>query len=1516
MRVCADTKHVQELGSDPKAVMGRLIRIFVLIVSLTGLGAWGGNACAVTITSTTTGGLWSAATTWVGGVVPTTQNVVIATTGANAVTLGANTTFAPTLTTVPAITINAGSTLNLSTFRLRVTGVTSISGTLNVGTNTGNRFAGLVTLNAGGVWTNVAAAVDFRGGLTNNGGTFTAGTGVQTFSTAAQAIGGTSPISIAKLTVTTIALTNNGTLTVPTALAGTGSLVNSATGTLNLGGTSAITTLTANAVGNTVNYTGAAQTVKAAAYSNLGLGGSGAKTLTGVSTVGGNLTMSGTATATLASAMTVGGNLTIGATNTFGNGALALNVAGDFTQSGTFTAGAGMVTLNGGAAVQTITGTLPAALKLTVSNTGGITLTQDETLTTAIVGAVTLTSTCPTNWLLTHGGAVLKSCPPPPTVVSITRASANPATAGTAVAWTVVFSSGVTGVTAANFGFAQSGNVTGATITSVTGATTTWTVNANTGSGAGTLGLNLVNVTGIAPAMAAATFTGELYTVYPPLTCISDNFTGANNSPPNTINWDVQRVSGTFTPVIFGNRLRLADLSVNAGTRATSKNIFPFGNNVVTAEFDYWAYGGAGVGGDGIAVAFSDPNTPTIGANNPPTAGGFGGSLGYANRDSSAVPGLCNVAGFSGGWIGVGIDEYGNYTNPTECRNGGTGLIANAVAIRGSGSGAASPSASNYAYLTGTSDQGVNGVTSGTTLQAYRYRITLDSVTDQPRVWVRVELDKTGLGTSYLPLLTYDLRPQITAGMQVALPSQLQLTFTGSTGAANDYHEIDNVSVCAAVLVSVLNHIAISAPATEMTGVAVPVILTPHDASHAAMSNAGTINLSTSTGLGDWTIGSGTGTLTPGAANSGMATYVFGAGETSASLDFTYRTAGTVTLNVANVGGADLLLNTPAGEKANTITFTVPGYVFTDSACVHNIAFGAAGQTCKILNWPTHVAGLLLSNVYITTLTGGVPTRLSGTKVKTVSMQFGLSCHDPVAGAGKVPTFTATAQVFPACQANGAMPATWSTAANISFPAGSPSAGPFSFNYPDVGKVELWMQKAATTSRGASGAFVVKPGGFLLSAIQQTAAPNLANPAAADATGAKFVRAGEAFSATVTATTCAPASATCTVAGLATPNYGKEKAPESVKLTFALAPGLGLTGNPAIGGTFGAFAAGAATGTAFTWDEAGIITLTPSVASASYLGAGDVTGTISGNVGRFYPDHFDTTIVSSAGVPMACPPPALTCPSSYNGMVYSGQPFSLAVAAKSASGSVTQNYAYSATAANNFAKAVTLSAVDAKGGAVIPTAAPGGTLSANTIAAANFASGSNSAALSSPTFTFANAPTVPTDVYVRAVETAGDGVSSLRAVAVNSGEDGVKVVSGRVKVANAYGSELLPLTVQATAQYFTATGWVNSSTDSATSFAVGTIAWTSVKGPLIPGNLGVAAVTDACATNVFCNGVKRITLSNAAKLTGSADVCLSSPAFLQGTPACAAGTPGPNAGRATFGVYQGRKEFIYLRENY
>jgi len=382
---------------------------------------------------------------------------------------------------------------------------------------------------------------------------------------------------------------------------------------------------------------------------------------------------------------------------------------------------------------------------------------------------------------------------------------------------------------------------------------------------------------------------------------------------------------------------------------------------------------------------------------------------------------------------------------------------------------------------------------------------------------------------------------------------------------------------------------------------------------------------------------------------------------------------------------------------------------------------------------------------------------------------------------------------------------------------------PFTFNYSDAGQVKLHMAKAASGSlttalAGSSNAFVAKPYGFVLSDIKQTASPNLANPAAADAAGAGFVKAGEAFSATVTATTA--------IGGTAY-SFGRESTPEEVTLARALvAPSGGTAGtlaNATIAG--GSFSNGVATAANLSWDEVGIITLAPS--NSDYLGAGGVTGTTSANVGRFYPDHFDTEVTH------ACATGSFT---------YSGQPFPLKLTAKNLAGATGTNYT------GSFAKAITLSDANAATGTFSPA----------TVAAGDFANGvADLTATPSVAFSFTNKLADPATLKVRGTD--GEASSS-------GGSEGTTALrSGRLRISNHFDSEKMPLPMAVQAQYYSGKSWVLNNSDSCTNLPANAFA---LSGGISAntGVLGAVAITGG-------NGTLTLTTPNPVA-TGSADVAI------------------------------------------
>ncbi|MBO0356627.1 cadherin-like domain-containing protein [Hymenobacter sp. BT186] len=199
-----------------------------------------------------------------------------------------------------------------------------------------------------------------------------------------------------------------------------------------------------------------------------------------------------------------------------------------------------------------------------------------------------------------------------------------------------------------------------------------------------------------------------------------------------------------------------------------------------TISFEFFAYGGSGA--DGFSVFLVDEaGQPASGFR----IGASGGSLGYAQKTNApAAPGV------SRGYIGIGIDEFGNFANPTEGRNGGPGFTPDAISIRGAGDGS---SATDYPYLTGTA---LNQL--GFSLDVPTARAQSGSA-DYRRAFIDVV--PTGSGSTR----TYRITVRVQHGSVVTTtvdnvtvstpPDRLRLGFSGSTGSLTNVHEIRNLNI-------------------------------------------------------------------------------------------------------------------------------------------------------------------------------------------------------------------------------------------------------------------------------------------------------------------------------------------------------------------------------------------------------------------------------------------------------------------------------------------------------------------------------------------------------------------------------------------------------------------------------------------------------------------------------------------------------------------------------------------------
>lgn len=867
----------------------------------------------------------------------------------------------------------------------------------------------------------------------------------------------------------------------------------------------------------------------------------------------------------------------------------------------------------------------------------------------------------------------------------------------------------------------------------------------------------------------------------------------------------------------------------------------------------------------------------------------------FSTEDYSRNDGTAN---FSTNWIETG--DNGNPANGTiEINN--VGSVASPdyrLQLEGNGTGGATfgaPSIEREADLSGysTATLSFDYSESGT----WEGNDTIDVMVSNNggASWTNIHTFKNDQGSTPQPF-SYDISSYISSNFRVA--------FVERANAASEIFYIDNLQIEACSTNSSPDHFRFEHDGSGITCNPENIVVRACMDATCSSEYSGPI----------------TATLSPTGWVGGD-TQTFNSGST---LQLWHTTAGVASLGITSSVGA---ANPPQCYVAGVLQPDC-NLTFSDSGFIFDVPNHTAATTQTV-----QISAVRKDN----TSQQCVPTFQNVTK----TVDFWSSYANPSSGTLPV-------------DINGTSIATAAPGTGVSLNFDTNGQATFDLSYPDAGS--MLLDASYTGSASESGlvltgqdSFISKPAGFALSNITRIS-DGSTNPAASTAAGSAFIPAGEPFAVTIRA---------LNALGNTTPNFGQETPVEGVKLsnssaidTTGMAALTAPTGgvNPPVatptwqantvyvlnqlvenagsiyqassagtsGGTFGtgtvgwtnlgtlldpankifnttgAFNNGIATGT-YQWPEVGIIDVTARILDSNYLGAGDVIGSTSGNIGRFYPASFSISHTQHPACNEGAPAGDEFTYAGLTGGAKAGQPFTVdgTITAFNYLNSTTQNYA------GSFAKL---------GSANVTASANGGTgnLLSWTVDPLSFTLGvSNFTAASSYGFT---AEGIPQTVYLTV--SANDGEAS------GNETDTTKSVEyrfGRLLLLDAYGPETSDLTESIVAQYYDASGSYSDNTlDNCTSFNPATdvtlSTWTSNL------NAGETSVDAVNSSSILANGIGQlIYTAPGADNYGTVDSTLDIPwlrTYDSGT-----GNYIPSTGTLTFGHYRGDDRFLFWQES-
>ena len=747
------------------------------------------------------------------------------------------------------------------------------------------------------------------------------------------------------------------------------------------------------------------------------------------------------------------------------------------------------------------------------------------------------------------------------------------------------------------------------------------------------------------------------------------------------------------------------------------------------------------------------------------------------------------------------------------------------------------------------------------------------------------------------------------------------------------------------------NHYAIThagsgaSPTSGRTCVPNAVTIEPHTVSDTPIASAATISISTSTGQGTWSLTTGSGTFTPGPANSGTATYRFN-NENRVVLALSHTAAATVNINVTDgvfteksgAEDADLGVVFCVNPNFNGCEYT-SGRCTIGSAGYDQLFTKLAGRAFKL-----DALAVSLSNTLETTFNGTVAVDLLA-NVSPTTPSPGTNC--PASQTAVIPLGNVTF-------VNGRFPGTGVTVAAGALAAVAP-------NYSAYRDVRMRFTCNATNCppSGATvcsrDAFAVRPTDFAVTASTTGASPlSLLNPTSVTS-GANRVAAGAAFNVSAQALTAA-SPATNALGYNGTPRIAATVLAQTVSAQSTVTVTLGdftdrlkdanVNATALLGSA--SSSTGQANGQLYYLDYGGFRILAGGLQDPAFVDpaidppATDCVANSSTNVdqdadpdrerfgcvianqsnsaliGRFSPASF---VLNSSSIAVGC---------AAGGFTYEGQPFGVnftasalssgtviaaAVMPRYTAGTVVVGAENSNDGVNRSARvALNLAPAPVWTNGVYVANAPAATFSRPSSPDGPFDALDIGVQITDPDggSLWAARNMLPTNSTVCTPGTAtANGTCTHQKLAGSP----VKMRYGRLRLQNAYGSELLALPMSLTSEYSTSTGWVKNSLDGCTSVPVPTSASGMVFGT---GNLAagetVASINGTSSGNgalIAGDGGFRLSAPGSGN-AGFVTITIATPDWLK-FPWVTAGVDANASARATFGIY--KSPLIYRREN-